>query len=133
LASRWIKAAFLAILGVALLIYADAFVNDLSRLVEEALSDDLVVAFPGIWDLLTILLWILIAWLLVDAVLTIALSFSEHRYTLLDVMRRLQRIEKKLGVSESGSGAEKEETESEAAVRAVEESQEDDVPPPPRE
>jgi hypothetical protein len=133
LASRWIKAAFLAILGVALLIYADAFVNDLSRLVEEALSDDLVVAFPGIWDLLTILLWILIAWLLVDAVLTIALSFSEHRYTLLDVMRRLQRIEKKLGVSESGSGAEKEETESEAAVRAVEESPEDDVPPPPRE
>lgn len=133
MASRWIKAAFLAILGVALLIYADAFVNDLSRLVEEALSDDLVVAFPGIWDLLTILLWILIAWLLVDAVLTIALSFSEHRYTLLDVMRRLQRIEKKLGVSESGSGAEKEETESEAAVRAVEESPEDDVPPPPRE
>jgi hypothetical protein len=133
MASKWVKAAFLVVLGVVILIYADAFVDDLSRLVEEALSDDLVVAFPAIWDLLTILLWILVAWLFVDAALTIALSFSEHKYSLLDVMRRLQRIEKKLGVSESATVAEREETESESAAKAVEESPEEDVPPPPRE
>lgn len=131
MASKWVKAVFLVILGIVLLIYADRFVNDLRSLVEEALNGG-EVAFPAIWDLLTILLWILVAWLFVLAALTIATSFSEHKYTLVDVMRRLQRIEKKLGVAEQ-TPTEKPEFEEESTVKAVEESPEEDVPPPPRE
>jgi len=129
MASKWVKAAFLVILGVVILIYADAFVDELRTNLQEHFE----IAFDEIWDLLTILLWILVAWLFVDAALTIALSFSEHKYSLLDVMKRLQRIEKKLGVSEPSAVVEKEEIESEIAAKAVEESPEEDVPPPPRE
>lgn len=132
MASKWVKAAFLVILGIVLLIYADGFVDDLSSLVDEALGNQ-EVAFPAMWDLLTILLWILVAWLFVDAALTVALSFSEHRYSLLDVMKRLQKIEKRLGVSEPAPSREKDEYEAESGIKAVEESTEEDVPPPPRE
>jgi hypothetical protein len=133
MASKWVKAVFLIILGIVILIFADAFVDDLSALVEDVMGDTTEIAYPAIWDLLTILLWILVAWLFVDAALTIALSFSEHRYSLLDVMKRLQRIEKKLGVAEPSAPSEKVEFESEMAMKAVEESPEEDVPPPPRE
>jgi hypothetical protein len=131
MAGKWVKAVFLVVLGIVLLIYADRFVDDLSKLVDEAL-DNQEIAFPAVWDLLTILLWILVAWLFVDAALTVALSFSEHRYSLMDVMKRLQKIEKKLGLSDIGP-SERPEYEREQAVKAVEESPEDDVPPPPRE
>jgi len=127
MASKWIKAAFLVILGIVILIYADAFVEELRT----NFADDVV--FSETWDLLTILLWVLVAWLFVDAVLTVALSFSEHRYSLFDVMKRLQRIERKLGVSESGAIVDKGDLEGESATKAVEESPEEDMPPPPRE
>jgi len=132
MASKWVKAAFLVILGIVLLIYADGFVDDLSTLVEEALNNQ-EIAFPAMWDLLTILVWILVAWLFVDAALTVALSFSEHRYSLLDVMKRLQKIEKRLGVTEPVPAPERTDHEDESSVKAVEESPDDDVPPPPRE
>jgi hypothetical protein len=76
---------------------------------------------------MSILLWVLVAWLFVDAALTIALSFSDHRYSLNDVMKRLQRIEKKLGIVEpkpvSKSEDEEEVVESPVTV--------DEEPPPP--
>ena len=128
MASKWIKAAFLAILGIVILLYAGGFVDDLKTNFDRNLD----VAFTWTWDLLTILLWILVAWLFIDAALIIALSFSEHRYSLMDVMRRLQRIERKLGISEPLVASKKAEQEVESE-NAVEESPEEEIPPPPRE
>ena len=90
IASRWVKAAFLAVLGIVILLYADEFVRDMK------VSFEHEVTFAATWDLLTILLWILVAWLFVDAGLTVALSFTDRRYSLADVMERLDLIEKKL-------------------------------------
>jgi len=126
MASRWVKAAFLAILGIVILLYANKLVDDLRSTMEGNFD----VAFEWTWDLLMVLLWILVAWLFVDAALTVALSFSEHKYTLLDVMRRLDKIEKKLGIVEPPAKVvlpEEPEAEEEEAVR------EEEVPPPPKE
>jgi predicted RND superfamily exporter protein len=128
MASKWVKATFLVILGIVILFYADGFVEDLKT----NFQDNLEVAFTWTWDLLTILLWILVAWLFIDAALIIALSFSEHRYSLMDVMKRLQRIEKRLGVTDPLDLSKKAEPESESE-NAVEETPEEEIPPPPRE
>jgi len=125
--SRWVKGAFLALLGIIILVYADKFVEEL----RSSIHDNMDVAFDWTWDLLKILLWVLVAWLFVDAALTIALSFSEHRYSLNDVMKRLQRIEKKLGIVEPKPVSkieEEEEVEEEKPVVTEEE-----IPPPPKE
>jgi len=125
--SRWVKGAFLALLGIIILVYADKFVEEL----RSSVQDNMDVAFDWTWDLLKILLWVLVAWLFVDAALTIALSFSEHRYSLSDVMKRLQRIEKKLGIVEPKTVSkvdEEEEVEEEKPVVTEEE-----IPPPPKE
>lgn len=127
MASRWVKAIFLVILGIVILLYANKFVDDLRT----AMSDNFDVAFEWTWDLLMILLWILVAWLFVDAALTIALSFSEHKYTLLDVVKRLERIEKKLGIVEHKEIHEEEAEEAETTK--PEAPAEEEVPPPPRE
>jgi hypothetical protein len=125
--SRWVKGAFLALLGIIILIYADKFVEEL-RL---SIQDSTDVAFDWTWDLLKILLWVLVAWLFVDAALTIALSFSEHRYSLSDVMKRLQRIEKKLGIVEPKPAPRVEEDEEVEEEKPVE--TEEEIPPPPKE
>ncbi len=124
MASRWVKGAFLALLGIIILIYTDKLVEEL----KDSVMNSPDVAFDWTWDLLKILLWVLVAWLFVDAALTIALSFSDHRYSLNDVMKRLQRIEKKLGIVEpkpvSKSEDEEEVVESPVTV-------EEEPPPPP--
>jgi hypothetical protein len=125
MASRWVKAVFLVILGIVIMLYADKLVNDLKSVLEEANFD---VALTGTWDLLTILLWVLVLWLFVDAALTIALSFSEHRFTLLDVAKRLDSIEKKLGIVQPKGPA-----QSSDADTGMEEIVEEEVPPPPKE
>jgi membrane-anchored protein YejM (alkaline phosphatase superfamily) len=127
MAGKWVKAAFLVILGVVLLVYADGLVDDLRVNLEQQFE----ITFSQIWDLLTILLWILVAWLFVDAVLTIALSFSDQRYSLVDVMRRLRKIEKKLGITDT-SEAKKQVEELHETDGAVEGSEEE-APPPPSE
>jgi len=124
MASRWVKGAFLALLGIIILIYTDGFVEELRTNVE----NNGTVSFSEIWDLLKILLWILVAWLFVDAVLTIALSFSDTRYSLNDVMRRLNRIEKKLGIVEPKPVSKDEEPEEVEEAPAV---TEEEIPPPP--
>jgi len=124
MAGRWVKAAFLAILGVVLLLYTDRFVDDLER----ELSEDFEVAFTATWDLLRILMWILVAWLFVDAALTIALSFTEQRYTIWDVIQRLEAIEKKLGIARPKPASRAPEP-----VSKPEPPLEEEVPPPPRE
>ena len=86
------KAAFLIILGIVLLMYHSGFVDDLER----SVSDEFNLSFEWTWDLLLVLLWVLIAWLFVDAALIIALSFKMDGYTLSDVMARLNAIEKRL-------------------------------------
>lgn len=128
MASRWVKAAFLIILGVVILLYADKLVSDLRT----AMVGNFEVAFEWTWDLLTILLWILVAWLFVDAVLTVALSFQEHRYSLSDVMKRLDRIDKKLGIAEP-KRLEKLESMSELDADVTEEPVVEEEPPPPKE
>lgn len=122
--SRWVKGTFLALLGIIILIYADSFVSDL----KEAVEDGMDVAIDSVWDLLKILLWVLVAWLFVDAVLTIALSFSVQKWSLDDVMKRLQRIEKKLGIVEMKPARVVEE---ERAVDEKPEVVEEEMPPPP--
>ena len=89
---KWMKAIFLILLGFILLIYSDGLVDDLERNAAEEFN----VSFEWTWELVRILLWILIAWLFVDGVLIIVLSFKEDRYTLVDVMNRLKAIEKKV-------------------------------------
>ena len=133
IASRWVKAAFLAVLGVVLLLYTDKFVSDLRA----ASEDSLDISFVWTWDLLRVLMWVLVAWLFVDAVLTIALSFSEHRYSLADVMRRIQRIEAKLGIPPEEAGESLQgESEHTAQLRQEESAapvEESPAPPPPRD
>jgi hypothetical protein len=122
MATKWVKAVFLFIIGILLTLYGDKFVSDL----EDNFSDQ--VAFDATWTLLTILIWVLVAWLFVDGVLIIVLSFSEQRYTLSDVMKRLDVIEKKLGIKKlanaKGLASELESTDEEV---------EHEEPPPPRE
>jgi hypothetical protein len=88
--SKWVKAAFLILLGIVLLVYSDGLVDDLERNAAEEFN----VSFEWTWELVRILLWILVAWLFVDAVLIIVLSFKGDAYTLTDVMARLKAIEK---------------------------------------
>ncbi|MBN1677927.1 MAG: hypothetical protein JW880_05250 [Candidatus Thermoplasmatota archaeon] len=129
---RWIKAAFLVILGIVLLLYSQGLVDDLRDLVE---SSDGEVAFEWIWDLLTILLWILVAWLFVLAALNIAFSFQEAKYSLYQVTKRLDRIDRKLGIKPVKVEPE-EELEGEVEVQEVVRKQppvEEDLPPPPNE
>jgi len=132
MASRWVKAAFLVVLAIVLLLYTDKLVTDL----QTALEGNLEVAFEWTWDLLTILLWILIAWLFVDAALTVALSFQEQKYTLWDVMKRLQAIEKKLGIPQTTASPRTMELSGEVDEIAEEKpavTEDEEVPPPPKE
>ncbi len=122
------KAAFLVVLGVVILFYADGFVNDLRSFVE----DQFVVTWEATWDLLLILLWILVAWLFVDAVLIVALSVTDQRYSLADVMKRLHRIEKKIGIHDQPDSKNRRDADYDSS-KAVDESPEEEVPPPPKE
>jgi hypothetical protein len=124
MASRWVKAVFLVILGIVIMLYADDLVNDLRT----ALQDNFDVAFAGTWDLLTILLWVLVLWLFVDAALIIALSFSEHRFTLLDLAKRLDAVDKKLGIAQPKGPVQASDVDT-----SLEEVVEEEVPPPPKE
>ena len=127
---RWIKAFFLLVLGIVILFYADKLVEDL----RVALESHYEVAFQWTWGLLTWLLWVLVAWLFVDAGLTVALSFTEQKHTIGDVARRLERIEEKLGIVETEC---RESTPQEDARALIEEPSKeqaqisDEVPPPP--
>lgn len=126
MAGRWAKAAFLVVLGVLILLYVNRFVDDLKTSLEDQ------VHFADTWVLLTWLLWILVAWLFVDAALIIALSFSEHRYTLGDVIHRMEAIEKKLGITPPGTETMKSPPpKPEPAV--AQPAPEEELPPPPRE
>lgn len=91
--SRWIKACFLVILGVVILLYADKFVQDLRANAEGHFD----VAFQWTWDLMTWLLWIVVLWLFVYAVVIVILSLTDQRVTTSDIMKKLEEIEKKLG------------------------------------
>jgi len=125
MAGKWVKAVFLAVLGIVILLYINEFVDDMRN----ALADH--ITFVSTWDLLTILLWVLVAWLFVDAALIIALSLTEHKFTLADVMERLDAIEKKLGMPQQ-----KEKLRAlgpSSSGPAVTESGPEDVPPPPVE
>lgn len=97
MSSKWVKAAFLILLGIVLLLYADGFVDDMER----SSAEEFNVSFEWTWDLLRVLMWILIAWLFVDAVLIIILSLKTQIYTVDDVMVRLKVIEKKLAAQDS--------------------------------
>jgi len=124
MASRWVKAAFLAILGIVIMIYLNGFVTDLKT----NLSDRFNISFDETWTLLLVLLWILVAWLFVDAVLIIALSFRGDVYTTHDLMVRLRAIEKKLGQKAGEVATTEVEELQEPAIAQTEE-----VPPPPKE
>jgi len=123
MASKWVKAAFLAVLGIVILFYADGFVTDL----ETNVSSEFNVSFDWTWDLLTILLWILVAWLFVDAALIVALSFKGDAYTLTDVMNQLRVIEKRLGPPKPKAPL---EAQRETPVETPK-TPEEYVPPPP--
>jgi hypothetical protein len=125
MAAKWVKAVFLAIIGIVIIFYTDSFVTELKD--ETATSLDLY--FDETWTLLMLLMYILGVWLLVDAVLTVATSLKGEVYGLSDVMERLKRIEKTLGHEEHEPSAEELEPE----IKAVPVKTEEEVPPPPAE
>ncbi len=125
MSAKWTKAVFLILLGILLLLYGDGFVTDL----ETNSAEEWNMSFEWTWDLLRYLIWILIAWLFVDAALIIALSIKVDTYTLGDVMDRLARIETRLGPEKTRSLARRETGEDEEIVT----SDENGTPPPPRE
>jgi hypothetical protein len=121
--AKWSRAVFMILLGLVLLIYGDGFVTDL----ETNASEEWNMSFEWTWDLLTYLIWILIAWLFVGAVLAIVLSLRADAYNLSDVMDRLDSLEKRLGREKvvQGPASEREDYGT---------SDDDgDEPPPPRE
>lgn len=122
---KWAKAVFMILLGFLLLFYGGGFVDDL----ENTASGEWNMSFEWTWDLLTYLIWILIAWLFVDAVLTIVMSFKMDMYTLGDVMARLERIERRLPRDKVVPNADVVEDEA-AAASEPDETRE---PPPPNE
>ncbi|MGB2825322.1 MAG: hypothetical protein WBC49_01625 [Thermoplasmata archaeon] len=92
MSSRWVKAVFLILLGFVVLLYHDGMIDDLERNAAEEFNMD----FEWTWILLRVLIWVLIAWLFVDAVMIILLSLKTETYTLSDVVVRLNAIEKRL-------------------------------------
>ncbi len=127
--SRWVKAVFLILLGVVLLLYADGLVDELERNTAEEFN----VSFEWTWDLVRILLWIAIAWLFVDAVLIIVLSFKMDMHTMDDVMSRLESIEKRIIATQKTQPATAPVIDQETypAVEVMDEP--DEEPPPPLE
>ncbi|MCU0859910.1 MAG: hypothetical protein MUE55_04945 [Thermoplasmata archaeon] len=124
MAGKWVKAAFLAVLGIVILYYADGLVTDL----ETNVSSEFNVSFEWTWDLLTILLWILVAWLFVDAALIVALSLKGDAYSLTDVMNKLRAIEKRMGPPKPKQGP---EAASAPPAQDAPKTPEEYVPPPP--
>lgn len=123
--AKWSRAAFMILLGFILLIYGDGFVTDL----ETNASSEWNMSFEWTWDLLTYLIWILIAWLFVGAVLAIVLSIRADAYNLSDVMDRLDMMEKRLGQEKPIHKAVSEPEEYEAP----DEMADGEEPPPPKE
>ena len=128
MASKWVKAAFLVLLGIVLLLYADGFVDDIER----NSADEFNISFEWTWDLVRVLIWILIAWLFVDAVLIVVLSLKTQLYTIDDVMARLKTIEKKLPEAAAAQPPVAEPQDDYDMYPAVEPEPEtdDDLPPP---
>ena len=129
MASKWVKAVFLILLAIVLLMYSDGFVDDLERNSAEEFN----ISFEWTWDLVRVLIWILIAWLFVDAVLIIILSLKTQLYTVDDVMERLKSIEKRLPeATPAGPPPVMEPQDDYDMYPAVEPADEsdDDLPPP---
>lgn len=123
--SKWVKAVFLFVIALVLLLYGDGFVAEM----ETQSSQQWNMSLDWTWDLVMYLIWILIAWLVVYASLTIAMSFKAEAYTLTDVMDRLEKIEKRLGPEKTRAGV---RTKPDGGPTAAA-TEEDSVPPPPRE
>lgn len=123
MASKWVKAAFLVILAIVILYFSSGVVDDLRR----NSSSQFNVEFDWTWDLLAVLLWIVVAWLLVDAVIIVVLSFRGDAYTLADVMDRLRMVEKRVAQLKPKTPQVQELAEIVPAPVTVE----DEEPPPP--
>lgn len=124
MAARWAKAVFMALLAIVLILYGGGFVSDL----ETNAAAEWNMSFEWTWDLLTYLIWIIVAWLIVDAVIIVVLSFRMDVYNLGDVMDRLARIEKRLEPEKTRPP----QAPPEARMPAVT-VDDDKEPPPPRE
>ncbi len=112
----------MAVLGIIILIYAENFVEDL----RDALSDTVQFTWTG--TLLRILLWVLVAWLFVDAALIVILSVTDQRVSPTDLMRKMEELEKKLDARVRTTKKLDEKTEASVPVASS-----DELPPPPRE
>ena len=129
MASKWVKAVFLILLAIVLLIYSDGFVDDLERNSAEEFN----ISFEWTWDLVRVLILILIAWLFVDAMLIVVLSLKTQLYTVDDVMARLKVIEERLPEATAAEPPPVMEPQGDydmyPAVEPAAES-DDDLPPP---
>lgn len=130
MSSRWVKAVFLILLGFVLLLYHDGFIDDLERF---AADEEISGSFEWTWDLLRALLWVLIAWLFVDAVLIIVLSLKMETYTLSDVVARLNAIEKRLPSQRTSRPMIMAPAVEELVPEIPAVEPEEDIPPPPIE
>jgi len=129
MSAKWTKAAFMIILGVILLFYSGGFVEEL----ETNTADEWNMSFEWTWDLLTWLLWILVAWLFVYGALTIVLSFKDETYSLSDVMDRLDRLEAKISPKKMRAPVVAPVEELSPTGVAEEPMEDDEEPPPPIE
>jgi hypothetical protein len=126
--AKWVKAAFLGLLGIVILYYADGVLSDL----ESNISEEWNMSFEWTWDLLRYLLWIFIAWLFVDAALIVALSFRMETHSITDVMEKLSGIEERITSLESTLVKDDSE-EVEGFDDEPAEVEEEGTPPPPGE
>jgi hypothetical protein len=126
MSSRWVKAVFLILLGFVLLLYQDGFVDDLER----SAAEEFNMSFEWTWELLTALLWILIAWLFVYAAMIIVLSFKTDLYTLSDVVARLNAIEKRLPAQRARAPVIAPVVVEESSPEVTVEEMEEEPPPP---
>ena len=90
-------------------------------------------------ELLSLLLWVLVLWLFVLAIITVVLSFKEDAHTISDVMARLDSIEDRLTSKQNGQAENAPQGEYQAPPSAYDDEQgpepffHEEVPPPPRE
>ncbi|MDH4123957.1 MAG: hypothetical protein OEV21_07745 [Thermoplasmata archaeon] len=90
--SKWAKAGLLVILGIVLLLYIQPVMDEFEMIFEEMASGQADMLF----NLMTAVLWIIVLWCFVDAVINIVTSFREQKLTVDDLGAKIDKIEKML-------------------------------------
>lgn len=90
--NKWGKAALLVFFGIILLIYWGQVLEELRPALDRLIEGQATF----LYDLVNALMWIIILWCFIDAVINIVISFREQKVSLDDLGAKLDAIEKKL-------------------------------------